>query len=166
ADAGLIARDRRHDLEQVAARYAVAITPAMADLLDGADDPIGRQFIPDPRELDDRPEELVDPIGDDAHSPVAGVAHRYPDRVLIKLRSIRATSCGFCFRRETVGRRGGAVLSRQRLAAALSYIARHPDVWEVILSGGDPLVLSDRRLAGIVGRLAAIAHVKVLRLHT
>ena len=166
ADAGLIARDRLHDLEQVAARYAVAITPAMADLFDGADDPIGRQFIPDPRELDDRPEELVDPIGDDAHSPVAGVVHRYPDRVLIKLTSICATYCRFCFRRETVGRRGGAVLSRQRLAAALSYIARHPGVWEVILSGGDPLVLSDRRLAGIVGRLAAIAHVKILRLHT
>ena len=163
----LASRDRLAALEQVAARYAVAITPAIADLIDAADphDPIARQFVPDARELDARPEESRDPIGDAAHSPVEGVVHRYPDRVLLKLVNVCAVYCRFCFRREMVGPgRGG--LSRAALAAALDYIAGTPQIWEVILTGGDPLMLSPRRLADVTARLAAIDHVKVIRVHT
>jgi lysine 2,3-aminomutase len=163
----LVPRERLGELAEVAARYAVAITPAMADLIDRNDphDPIARQFVPDARELERRPEESSDPIGDDSFSPVEGVVHRYPDRVLLKVVNACAVYCRFCFRREMVGPgRGG--LSPVALAVALDYIGRHPQIWEVILSGGDPLVLSARRLKDAVTRLAAVDHVKVLRVHT
>jgi lysine 2,3-aminomutase len=166
AAAGLVAPERLSALHDVAARYAVAITPAMAELMHGDDpsDPIARQFVPDAAELTDDPQERSDPIGDDVHAPVEGIVHRYPDRVLLKLTHVCAAYCRFCFRRETVGR--AAPLSRAALDAALAYIAARPDIWEVILSGGDPLVLSDRRLKDVTGRLAAIGHVKILRVHT
>ena len=166
-DADLADRHRLAGLADVAARYAVAITPAMAELIDPADphDPIAKQFVPDGRELDERPEERGDPIGDDAHSPVEGIVHRYPDRVLLKLVNACAVYCRFCFRREMIGPgRGG--LSPRALTAALDYIAGDPAIWEVILSGGDPLIVSARRLADVTTRLAAISHVKVIRLHT
>ncbi len=166
-NAHLAGRDRIAALQKVVARYAVAITPAMADLIDSADphDPIARQFLPDARELDTWPEESGDPIGDNRFSPVEGVVHRYPDRVLLKLVNACAVYCRFCFRREMVGPgRGG--LSARKLAAALDYIKNRPEIWEVILSGGDPLVLSARRLGDVVARLSAIPHVKVIRVHT
>lgn len=164
--AGLAPPDRLPILERVAARYAVAITPAMADLvrLEGPDGPAARQFVPSAAELDRRPGELADPIGDEAHSPVEGLVHRYPDRVLLKPTGICAVYCRFCFRRETVG--PGQALSPAALAAAVAYIRGRPEVWEVILSGGDPLLLSPRRLGALVAELAAIDHVKVVRLHT
>jgi lysine 2,3-aminomutase len=167
-DAGLAAPECRADLERVAARYAVAITPAMAALIEPSDphDPIARQFVPDPAELHVQPEERADPIGDDVHSPVAGLVHRYPDRVLLKLVHVCAVYCRFCFRREMIGPGKPSALSAKALSAALGYIAAHPDIWEVILSGGDPLVLSPRRLAAVMKRLGAIAHVKVVRVHT
>jgi lysine 2,3-aminomutase len=167
-DAGLAAPERLVELERVAARYAVAITPAMTALIDPADphDPIARQFVPDPAELDVRPEESADPIGDDAHSPVEGLVHRYPDRVLLKLVHVCAVYCRFCFRREMIGPGKPNALSAEALSAALAYVEAHPDIWEVILSGGDPLVLSPRRLAAVMRRLRAIAHVKILRVHT
>ena len=167
ADAQLVHPDRRAALEEVAARYAVAITPAIAELIDQSDphDPIARQFVPDARELAFDPQESRDPIGDDAHSPVAGLVHRYPDRVLLKIVNACAVYCRFCFRREMVGPgRGG--LSRAALAAALDYIRATPKIWEVILTGGDPLVASPRCLANVMAELAAIEHVKVIRVHT
>ena len=167
AAARLVQAERLGDLSRVAARYAVAITPAMAESIDPADphDPIARQFIPDIRELEQRPEEASDPIGDERWSPVKGVVHRYPDRVLLKVVNACAVYCRFCFRREMIGPgRGG--LSARELAAALDYIRAHPDIWEVILSGGDPLILSARRLKDLVARLSAIPHVKVIRVHT
>jgi lysine 2,3-aminomutase len=163
----LLPRDKLGALADVAARYAVAITPAMADLIDrdDPDDRIARQFVPDARELDQQPEERADPIADDPFTPVEGVVHRYPDRVLLKVVNACAVYCRFCFRREMVGPgRGG--LSPAALAAAFDYIAGHPQIWEVILSGGDPLVLSARRIKEVVKRLAAISHVKVIRVHT
>ena len=165
--AGLVPSERRKALEQVAARYALALTDQVAALINPADpaDPIARQFIPDPAELDNRPEEMADPIGDDAHSPVAGIVHRYPDRVLLKLNHVCAVYCRFCFRREMVGS-GGRALTGEKLDAALGYIAAHPEIWEVILTGGDPLLLSPRRLKAVVARLAAIDHVKIIRVHT
>lgn len=167
AAAGLIPEARIPALEAVAARYAVGITPAMAELIDPSDphDPIARQFIPDPAELDTRPEESADPIGDGVHEAVPGLIHRYPDRVLLKLVQVCAVYCRFCFRRETVGP-DAAHLPPEALDAALAYIAGGPEVWEVIVSGGDPLVVAPRRIADLMARLAAIDHVKVVRFHT
>ena len=168
ADAGLIPRERLPALERVAAQYAVAITPALAALIDpdDPDDPIARQFTPDPAELNVLAVESPDPIGDETHSPVEGIVHRYPDRVLLKVTHTCAVYCRFCFRREMVGPGRAKPLSGKALDAALTYIAARPDIWEVILTGGDPLVLSPRRIAAIMKRLARIDHVKVVRFHT
>ena len=168
AGAGLIAPDRAAALAQVAARYAVAVPPALAALIDRNDpnDPIARQFVPDVAELTTRPEENADPIGDAAHTPVEGIVHRYPDRVLFKLTHVCAVYCRFCFRREMVGPDHPNALSVQARQRALAYIAAHPEIWEVILTGGDPLVASARRLSETLRALAAIDHVRVLRIHT
>jgi lysine 2,3-aminomutase len=165
---GLIPAEQVAELEKVAARYAVALTPAVAGLIDPTDahDPIARQFIPDVAELTTQAEERADPIGDDAHSPVEGIVHRYPDRVLLKLVHVCAVYCRFCFRREMVGPGQKHALTPAALDRALAYIRAHREIWEVILTGGDPLVLSPRRLQSVVRQLAAIEHVKVLRLHT
>jgi lysine 2,3-aminomutase len=167
ADAGFVAPGQLAALQEVAARYAVAITPAIAELIDPSDpnDPIAQQFVPDARELQAEAEETDDPIGDHAFSPVDGIVHRYPDRVLLKLVNVCAAYCRFCFRREMVGPGRGA-LSPTALARALDYIRATPQIWEVILTGGDPLVLSARRLKDVMTELAAIPHVKVLRIHT
>ena len=156
------------DLEKVAARYAIAVTPDIAALIDpdDPDDPIARQFIPDVAELVEQPGENADPIGDDSHSPVPGIVHRYPDRVLFKLVHVCAVYCRFCFRREMVGPGKATALSDAAYACALDYIRTHQDVWEVILTGGDPLMLSPRRLAEIMADLAAIDHVKIIRIHS
>ena len=165
-DRGLVPADSVGRLDEVAARYAVALPGPLAALVDRDDpqDPIARQFVPDARELEGQPHELADPIGDDAHSPVRGIVHRYPDRVLLKLTQICAVYCRFCFRREIVGKPGA--LDRAALEAALDYIRGHTEIWEVILSGGDPLVLSARRLREVMKALAAIDHVKIVRIHT
>ena len=167
-DTGLVAPERLSEAERVAERYAIAITPAMAELIDRSDpnDPIARQFVPDADELTVTPEERDDPIGDLAHSPVEGIVHRYPDRVLLKAVHVCPVYCRFCFRREMVGPQGLGTLSPEAMDRAFDYIAGHPEIWEVILTGGDPLVLSPRRLAEIMGRLAAIDHVKIVRFHT
>lgn len=167
-DHGFSPREDLCDLEKVAARYAVALPPALASLIDRNDarDPIARQFVPTPAELDRAPQELLDPIGDDAHSPVEGIVHRYPDRVLLKLTHVCAVYCRFCFRREMVGPDKPNALSANALKAALDYIRAHSEIWEVILTGGDPLVLSARRLRAVMKSLAEIDHVKVVRIHT
>ena len=168
AAAGFVAEGDKAALAPVAARYAVAITPAMAALIDrnDPDDPMARQFVPDARELVHLPEEREDPIGDHAHSPVEGIVHRYPDRVLLKAVHICPVYCRFCFRREMVGPEGLGTLAPEAMDRAFAYIAAHPEIWEVILTGGDPLVLSARRLKEMMGRLAAIPHVKIVRVHS
>lgn len=167
-DVGLVPAERRDELEDVAARYAVGISSAMAALIDrdDPDDPIARQFLPDAAELLRTPEERDDPIGDLTHSPVEGIVHRYPDRVLLKAVHVCPVYCRFCFRREMVGPQGLGTLSGEALVGAIDYIATHTEIWEVILTGGDPLVLSPRRLGEIMARLSAIPHVKVVRFHT
>ncbi len=166
--AGLLPSEARAAAEAVAARYAVAVTPAVAALIDRADaaDPIARQYIPDAAELRTTPDELADPIGDALKSPVRGLVHRYPDRVLLKLTGVCAVYCRFCFRREMVGPGHEATLPAGDLAAALGYIAAHPDIWEVIVTGGDPLMASPRRIRDLVVALDAVAHVRVVRWHT
>jgi lysine 2,3-aminomutase len=167
-EAGLVAPEDLTGIEAVAERYAIAISPAMAALIDRADanDPIARQFVPDAAELNVTPEERADPIGDLAHSPVEGIVHRYPDRVLLKAVHVCPVYCRFCFRREMVGPQGLGTLSPNAMDKAFAYIADRPEIWEVILTGGDPLVLSPRRLTEIMQRLAAIDHVKIVRFHT
>lgn len=166
--AGLVPAERRDALEAVAARYAVAVTPAMAGLIDPADpaDPIARQFLPDSAELNALPVESADPVGDETHSPVEGVVHRYPDRALLKLTHTCPVYCRFCFRREMVGPEGAGTLTPAALDAALAYIAATPAIWEVIVTGGDPLVLSPRRLREVMARLEAIDHVRIVRFHS
>jgi lysine 2,3-aminomutase len=166
AAADLVPPDRLAALEGVAARYAVSITADMAALIEAPDDGIGRQFVPRAEELDARPEERADPIGDGPHSPVPGIVHRYPDRVLLKPLHVCPVYCRFCFRREMVGPEGLGGLSEPELDAALAYVAARPEVWEVVVTGGDPFLLSPRRLGRIAQALAAIPHVRVLRFHT
>jgi lysine 2,3-aminomutase len=166
-DAGLIPENRLAEIERVAARYAIAVTPDVAALIDPTDpaDPIAAQFIPSAAELAMTPEERADPIGDHAHAPIKGIIHRYPDRVLLKPVHVCPVYCRFCFRREMVGP-GGAALTPDELSAALDYIRERPAIWEVILSGGDPLMLAPRRLAALIAALDAIPHVGVIRVHT
>lgn len=156
------------DLVRVAKRYAVAITPAIAEVMaaEGGNGPVTRQFAPDARELEGTPGESGDPIGDQRHEVVPGLIHRYPDRVLLKLVAVCAVYCRFCFRREMVGPEHGAPLDAAQLRAALDYVRSHKEIWEVILSGGDPFVLSPRRIADVTRALREIAHVKVVRWHT
>ncbi len=155
-------------LVAVAGRYAIAVTPAVARLVDPADpsDPIARQYLPQAAELDSRPGERADPIGDDVHSPVPGIVHRYPDRVLLKPVHVCPVYCRFCFRREMVGPKGRPALSDTELRAALAYVAERPGIREIIVTGGDPFVLSPRRMRAIAAAASAMNHVEVLRWHT
>jgi lysine 2,3-aminomutase len=167
-EAGLIERAAAATIERVASRYAVAVSPAMAALIDRDDpnDPISRQFVPYEAELSVLLEERPDPIGDHVHSPVPGIVHRHQDRVLLKPVHVCPVYCRFCFRREMVGPSGEGALSPEALDAALGYIATHPEIREVILTGGDPFILSARRAAELAARIGAIPHVRVLRWHT
>ena len=163
---GLLSPDPR--LEAAAQSMAIAVTPEMAALIDRADlvhDPIARQFVPSVAETEVAPEELADPIGDEFRSPVKGIVHRYPDRVLLKPLHVCPVYCRFCFRREKVGP-GGEALSADELDAALAYIRARPEIWEVILTGGDPLMLAPRRLGDLLAALDAMPHVAVIRIHS
>jgi lysine 2,3-aminomutase len=162
--------DQRRGLAPSAAvtdRYDYRMTPYLESLLQGrgADDALSLQFRPDERELHSLAYETADPIGDNPFSPVKGIVHRYPDRVLLKAAHSCPVYCRFCFRREMIGSKGDA-LHGAELDAAIHYVRTHSNIWEVILTGGDPLSLSPRRLGNILGKLAAIEHLGVLRIHT
>ena len=165
--AGLMTPEAGEAVASVAGRYAVALTPYLLEKLEHASpgDPLYAQYVPSPEEAYTAPEERADPIGDVVRSPVKGIVHRYPDRVLLKPLHACAVYCRFCFRREMVGP-GGEALSAEELDAALDYVRAHPEVWEVVITGGDPFLLSPRRLTHIVRALSAIPHVGVVRLHT
>ncbi|WP_329173003.1 lysine-2,3-aminomutase-like protein [Streptomyces sp. NBC_01477] len=163
---GLVAADEQQRIERVADRYAISLTAAMRERITGGDDdPVALQFVPDPRELETTPQERDDPIGDGPFTPIPGITHRYPDRVLLKPLHLCPVYCRFCFRREVVGP-GHGVLAEDDLSRAITYIRERPEIWEVILTGGDPLMLSPARLRRIVGELDAIGHVGVVRVHT
>ena len=167
AERGLVPAAAVRDIETVASNFRIRIPAHILESIDSvaADDPLARQYVPDVRELDAYDGEMGDPIGDGAFERAKGVTHRYPDRVLLKPTHACQVYCRFCFRRETVGE-PEAALDRNELAAALDYIRTHDEIWEVILSGGDPLVLSDRRLATLMHALGEIDHVAVVRIHT
>ncbi|MGO8737548.1 lysine-2,3-aminomutase-like protein [Rhodoblastus sp.] len=164
--AGFSAPEQADVLAKVAARYSVAVPAGVAALIERRDDPLGRQFLPDPRELTILPHERADPIGDDAHQAVKGLIHRYPDRALLKLTSVCPVYCRFCFRRERVGAATEGLLDAPALDSAFAYLAAHREIWELIVTGGDPLAVSPRRLAELSARLNKLDHVKILRFHS
>lgn len=167
AAAGLVPAGRVPALEELSRTYSIAVTPAVQALIDRSDpaDPIARQYVPDLSEAVTLPEERSDPTSDAPFTPVRGVVHRYPDRALLKPLLACPVYCRFCFRREVVGPEGG-LLSEAELDAALDWFARSPQVREAILTGGDPLMLSPRRLRHIVARLSAMPHIDIIRLHS
>ena len=156
--AGLVAAEEAPALAPVAETFRIGITPAMAR------PELAAQFVPSVAEMLTRAEELADPIGDHAHEPTPGLTHRYPDRVILHATQTCEVYCRFCFRRESVGSTGA--LPEAELEAALDYLSRTPAIREVILTGGDPMVLSPRRLSALLQRLAAIPHIDLVRFHT
>ena len=161
--AGLI--DDAEAIAAVGEIYAIAIPPALRALIDDPDGPIGRQFVPHVDELTTAAYERPDPIGDEALSPVKGIVHRYPDRALLKPLLACPVYCRFCFRREQVGPDGG-LLSVEELRAAVEWLASRPAIREVIITGGEPLMLSARRMAELLAMLGEIPHLELIRLHT
>jgi lysine 2,3-aminomutase len=151
-------------LEDVAEAFRIRLTPEMRAAVAAPGDPVARQFVPAAEERVIHPGDLADPIGDAAHMVAPGLTHRYADRAILAVTKTCEVYCRFCFRRETVGDSGP--LSDADLDAALDYLARTPAVREVILTGGDPMSLSPRRLGAALARLAAIPHIETLRLHT
>ena len=156
-----------HEMKAVTARYPYAITAEMARLIDPKDpqDPIARQFLPRQEETLRSREEADDPIGDDTHSPVKGIVHRHRDRVLVKAVLSCPVYCRFCFRREAVGH-GKGTLTNRELDQAAAYVSAQRMVREVIMTGGDPFILSPRRIRELALRFAQIGHVEILRWHT
>jgi lysine 2,3-aminomutase len=167
-EAGLIAASDRESLRPVANTFSVAVpTNIISPTNAGHGHPaLLRQFVPDIRERLHQPEELDDPIGDGAHEAAPGIVHRYDNKLLLKVVSVCPVYCRFCFRRDMLGGDQSATLSEAALEQAFNYIASKPQVTEVILTGGDPLILSPRRVEGLTQRLAAIAHVQRLRWHS
>lgn len=151
-------------LEKVAASFRMRISGAMRAAADLAGPGVADQFLPAASELQILPEELADPIGDDVHRPVEGLTHRYPDRVILHATQSCEVYCRFCFRREAVGETGQ--LAEEEFRRVLAYLADHPQIHEVILTGGDPLVLSPRRIGTMLERLSAIESVQVIRFHS
>src|SRR5918996_1877342 len=148
-------------LRQAAENFEFRISPAMADLIKSPNDPIWRQYVPSVEELEVR-DGMVDSLNEDADSPVPNITHRYPDRALFLVSPVCATYCRFCTRRRKVG--DPEKISLKQYESAFQYIAAHPEVRDVIMSGGDPMMLSDRRLEYIIQRLRAIPHVEIIRL--
>jgi lysine 2,3-aminomutase len=157
---GLIAPEDREITDRIALDFRIRVSPAMLAAMEPG---LATQFVPDARELVTRPEELADPIGDRVHAHGA-LTHRYPDRAILHATQTCEVYCRFCFRRETVGDTG--TLAEAEFAAALTYLAAHPAIREVIFTGGDPLTLSPRRLDDWLTRLTALPQIEVIRFHT
>ncbi len=163
----LITKENAPALQKVVDRFSLLITPSMANLMeeDHHQDPISQQFLPQISELDETDDELADPIGDQVHEVVKGVVHRYPDRCLLKIINTCPIYCRFCFRKEMIGP-SKPTLTKQELTTAFEYIRANSEIWEVILTGGDPLLLKPSRLKKILSTLSEIKHVEIVRIHT
>jgi lysine 2,3-aminomutase len=162
----VLSDDERQALEG-GSMLPVGITPYYMSLIArvDADQPLRRTVIPSSREFLRTAGEADDPLGEDHHSPVPGLVHRYPDRVLLLVLDFCSTYCRYCTRSRVVGH-GEITPSETRLEKALDYIRRTPVIRDVLLSGGDPLALSDERLDWLLGRLRAIPHVEFVRIGT
>ncbi len=160
--------DRYHfdiePLEPVVERYPMRISRYYLDLIHEMDDPIWRQCVPDQRELEDN-HLPADPLNEAELSPVPGVIHRYPDRVVLLVSSACATFCRFCMRKHRIGCQE-VLKTYDQTDGGLKYIERTAAVRDVILSGGDPLLLSDEELEEILGRLHQIPHLEMIRINT
>jgi lysine 2,3-aminomutase len=148
-------------LRQAAENFEFRISPAMVDLIKSPDDPIWRQYVPSVEELDVR-DGIVDSLNEDADSPVPNITHRYPDRALFLVSPVCATYCRFCTRRRKVG--DPEKIPMSQFESAFQYLEQHPEIRDVIMSGGDPLLLNDRRLEAILTRLRAIPHLQIIRI--
>jgi lysine 2,3-aminomutase len=148
-------------------KLALGITPYFFNLIDPADEncPVRRQVVPRVEETHTAPWELADPCGEDAHSPVPGLVHRYPDRVLFLVTDRCASYCRYCTRSRLVSNASGYDFHPE-FERQIAYVAAHPEVRDVLLSGGDPLLLNDEKLENLLSRLRAIPHVEFLRLGT
>ena len=165
-EAGFIDKSIMREIAIVADRFAIAITPQMQELIVENNDAIAAQFIPTVKEMLWDSSELEDPIADNSYSPQPGIVHRYPDRVLLKPIHICAVYCRFCFRREMIGPGSEAALNNDALEAALDYIASRKEIWEVIITGGDPMIMPAKKIANIMQRLNQIDHLAVIRFHS
>ena len=165
--AGLITEDEVAAVNETQKGFATSITPQVLEAMNLSDphDPVFRQYVPHEKELNIIEAELDDPIGDYVHTAVKGIVHRYPDRCLLKVVNVCPVYCRFCFRKEIIGP-GSEFLSKTELEDALNYIRETPQIWEVILTGGDPLVLNPKKVASVIRELEAIEHVQVIRIHT
>ena len=154
-------------LEDKSGTVPVGVTPYYASLIcdGGPDDPLRKTVFPSPREFDRFPGELDDPLGEESHTPVPGIVHTYPDKVLFLVTDFCATYCRYCTRSRMVGA-GTSLPERSMWERALDYIKDRPAIRDVLLSGGDPLVLADERLAWLLERLRKIPHVEIIRLGT
>ncbi len=161
-----LSEDEREGLAHTSELFRTGATPYYASLMDTghADCPIRRQTLPHVHELNFRDEELRDPLGEDTHTPVPCIFHKYPDRCLLYVVDRCAIYCRHCNRRRIVG--GEAPPKKDELEQALSYIERETRIRDVLISGGDPLLLSTRRLDEILGRLRSIEHVEIIRIGT
>lgn len=159
--------EERASLQRAAQTYNVRAPRTYLQRVrwDDPRDPVRLQIIPRADELEWDPREHADPIGDEARSPVPRLTHRYPDRVLLYPTYQCAVYCRHCFRKESLDDAGDQ-FTEASLEPALAYIAAHAEIREVILSGGDPLVLSNARLAWLRARVESISHVRLLRVHT
>ena len=146
-------------------KLALGITPYFFNLIDPADDhcPIRRQVVPRIEETSTAAWEMSDPCGEDSHSPVPGLVHRYPDRVLFLVTDRCAAYCRYCTRSRLVSNASGYDFHPE-YDKQIAYIAAHPEIRDVLLSGGDPLLLSDEKLENLLSRLRAIPHVEFLRI--
>lgn len=163
----LIAANAVQDINKVVENFSLTITEQMHALIDKTNptDPIRMQFVPSKDELTISANESTDPIGDQTHTKVKGIVHRYPDRCLFTPVHVCPIYCRFCFRREMVGNTA-ATLTPEEIDAAFAYLEGHQEIWEVILTGGDPLILKPSMLKNIIDRLKAIKHIEVIRIHT
>jgi len=150
------------DLKTVVAKYPMRISKYYFDLIEEVDDPIWRQCVPSPLELQD-PYGFDDPLNEEGQSPIPGLVHRYPDRVLMCVSNSCATYCRFCTRKRKVGN-PVITYSQERLLEQIRYIEKTPAIRDVLLSGGDPFLLSDERIEFLLQKLRAIPHVEILRI--
>lgn len=162
---GFISMHQTCELKPVIDHFNIRVPHIFLEEIEKSNEAISSQFLPSSNELNVLPEQLTDPIGDERWSPVAGITHRYPDRVLFKPTYMCASYCRFCFRRYKVSDSSNN-LKKDDFLNAYDYIKKHSEIWEVIITGGDPLTLTDQSIASILENLSEIDHVKVIRFHT
>lgn len=165
ADQNLIDHSDIDAISEVSEQFSIGLTRHVYDNIEtkAHTDPVFSQFVPKAQELTIQPEELGDPIADEAHAPATGIVHRHNDRCLFMPVNVCPVYCRFCFRRDKIGQ---GSLTPEQTQKAYHYIAGHPEIWEVILTGGDPMITKPAQMAEMIRDLSAINHIRIIRLHT